>query len=163
MKTYLLERKAYYQPNVSINQETVELRVELFGTDTYFQCVLLRERTLLLPFGKHFSGTMLENEKEAIHVALWDSKQPIGCAVLVSESDKELVIKQIAWESYVNEGLKLSLVKICEKIARSLGYEKLYMRLLSFQEISLGELGWVPTGKTKIEQGLLFFEYMLNL
>lgn len=94
-----------------------------FNTDSYKKAVQLRQDVLRSPLGLRFQTRELAEEKDQIHIGLFQNHQLIGCLSLVRISVTELKMRQVAVDpSYQGQGVGRKLVEFAEQKARNMGF-----------------------------------------
>jgi predicted GNAT family N-acyltransferase len=122
------------------------------GSKEYKQMVDLRYQMLRKPLGLSFTEKELAQEKNNIHIGLFDDDKLEGCCMLVPIDSTTLQLRQMAVTSGLQgKGMGRALMQFSENISRDRGYKKLIMHARKTAIGFYEKLGYSKTGNEFLE------------
>ena len=125
------------------------------GSKEYAQAVALRYSILREPLGLNFSKEELENEKDNIHIAVFEDDELLGCCMLTKIDRQTLQLRQMAVKDNLQrKGIGASIMSFVETISRDKGYKNIVMHA---RDTAIGfyeKFGYKVVGEPFIEINL---------
>lgn len=134
------------------------------GSKEYSQMVELRRQILRKPLGLDFTADDLEQEKEHIHIAIYEDEQMLGCCMLIQVAPATVQLRQMAVKAGLQgKGIGRVLMQFAENIARDRGNKKMIMHA---RKVAVGfyeKLGYKITGEEFMEVTIPHYEMEKDL
>ncbi len=106
-----------------------------FNSKDYHKSIELRDKILRKPLGLSYCQDFLQEEKNQIHLGLFEEEKILGILLLQKIDSKIVKMRQVAIDQdRQREGLGRQLVLYSEKIAREEGFHKIE---LNAREVSV--------------------------
>ena len=106
----------------------MEIRIVEYGSDDYKKMVRLRERVLREPLGMKFKPEYLAQDKDDIHIAMFDNDEVVGTLLIKDLGQGIAKIRQVAvLPTLQGQGIGRQLMLFAEEHARKLGFKKIIL------------------------------------
>ena len=101
-------------------------KIVSYGTSEYQDLLLLRENVLFKPLGISLSPSVLEKEKNYIHIAGFKENEVIATMTLASKGEK-CKMKRVAVKTDMQySGLGSKMIIFFEQYAKAQGFKSIY-------------------------------------
>ena len=90
----------------------------------------MRNNGLRKKFGINIFNENLKKKKNDLHLGIFDKEDIISSIIIsnIQSEDTAQIKAVVVANNYRNDGLGKSIMKLGEKICKSLGYKKLYLK-----------------------------------
>lgn len=135
------------------------LKIIDYGSGEYQQMVQLRKEVLRKPLGMDFTPEELEQEKDNVHIGLYEDDKLLGCCMLIRESSNEARLRQMAvLKNLQGKGIGRALMQFAENIARDSGHKKITMHSRKSSVPFFEKLGYAVCSDEFLEISIPHYE-----